>query len=245
MFYFPDTYGNDCTACDSAVNFSAQSLSRETPMPLPKRLIEGYENFRSGRYASEAERYLRLGEGRQKPSIMMIACCDSRAAPETVFDAGPGEIFVVRNVANLVSPYTPDGGHHSTSAALEFAVLSLGVKHVVIMGHGRCGGIRAVAQPGSPLTDTDFIGRWMRPVRDVARVVPRPAGMADNEHERHIERASIEHSLANLHTFPWIRMRENRREISLHGVWFDISLGELHVYDEDSAAWAPLEVEGR
>lgn len=245
MFYFPGTYGNDCAASLSTVNFFAQGRGRETPMPLPKRLIEGYENFRRGRYASEAERYRRLGEGQQKPSIMMIACCDSRAAPETVFDAGPGEIFVVRNVANLVPPYMPDGGHHSTSAALEFAVLSLGVKHVAIMGHGRCGGIRAVAQPGSPLTDTDFIGRWMRAVRDVAHVVPRTGAATDAEHERHIERASIEHSLANLRTFPWIRMKENRREVSLHGVWFDISLGELHVYDEDKAEWAPIETEGR
>ncbi len=214
-------------------------------MPLPRRLIEGYEKFRSGRYASEAERYRRLGEGQQKPSIMMIACCDSRAAPETVFDAGPGEIFVVRNVANLVPPYTPDGGHHSTSAALEFAVLSLGVKHVAIMGHGRCGGIRAVTQAGSPLTSTDFIGSWMRAVKDVARIVPKDEAVTDGDHERHIERASIEHSLANLRTFPWIRMKENRAELSLHGVWFDISLGELHVFDEGTAEWAPLKVQSR
>ncbi|MEQ1521226.1 MAG: carbonic anhydrase, partial [Aestuariivirga sp.] len=112
-------------------------------MSLPKRLLDGYANFRKGRYASEADRYRKLGEGLQKPTIMMIACCDSRAAPETIFDAGPGEMFVVRNVANLVPPYTPDGGHHATSAALEFAVLSLGVEHLVVMGHGRCGGIRA------------------------------------------------------------------------------------------------------
>jgi carbonic anhydrase len=212
-------------------------------MPLPQRLLEGYESFRNGRYASEAERYRRLGEGQQKPSIMMIACCDSRAAPETVFDAGPGEIFVVRNVANLVPPYTPDGGHHSTSAALEFAVLSLGVKHVVIMGHGRCGGIRVATQAGSPLTHTDFIGSWMRAVKDVARIVPKDEGVTDGDHERHIERASIEHSLANLRTFPWIRMNENRGELSLHGVWFDISLGELHVFDEGAATWAPLPVQ--
>ena len=111
-------------------------------MSLPKRLLDGYANFRKGRYASESERYRKLGEGQQKPKIMMIACCDSRAAPETIFDAGPGEMFVVRNVANLVPPYTPDGGHHATSAALEFAVLSLAVEHIVVMGHGRCGGIR-------------------------------------------------------------------------------------------------------
>jgi carbonic anhydrase len=209
-------------------------------MLLPSLLLDGYANFRSGRYASEAERYLKLGEGAQKPRIMIIACCDSRAAPETIFDAGPGEMFVVRNVANLVPPYTPDGGHHSTSAALEFGVMSLGVRHIVVMGHGRCGGIHAAIQDASPLTHTDFIGSWMRAVKDVTRIVPREEGVDDAHHERLIERASIEHSMANLRTFPWIRMKENKRELSRHGVWFDISMGELHAYDEDEASWTAV-----
>jgi len=209
-------------------------------MALPDQLRDGYANFRAGRYLSESERYRRLGEGSQKPRIMIIACCDSRAAPETIFDAGPGEMFVVRNVANLVPPYTPDGGHHSTSAALEFGVMSLGVRHIVVMGHGRCGGIRAAVQDSSPLTHTDFIGSWMRAIKDVTRIVPREEGCDDALHERHIERASIEHSLANLRTFPWIRMKENKRELALHGVWFDISMGELHAYDEDEARWAAV-----
>ena len=210
-------------------------------MTLPAMLLDGYANFRSGRYASEAERYRKLGEGSQKPKIMIIACCDSRAAPETIFDAGPGEMFVVRNVANLVPPYTPDGGHHATSAALEFAVMSLGVKHIVVMGHGRCGGIRAAVQESSPLTHTDFIGSWMRAIKDVTRIVPRELGDNAETHERHIERASIEHSLANLRTFPWIRMKENKRDLALHGVWFDIAMGELHAYDEDEAHWSAIE----
>lgn len=206
-------------------------------MPLPQRLLEGYANFRSGRYASEAERYLKLGTGVQKPTVLIIACCDSRAAPETIFDAGPGEIFVVRNVANLVPPYTPDGGHHSTSAALEFSILSLGVRHVVVMGHGRCGGIRAAMADADPLTHTDFIGRWMRAIKDVTRIVPKSEAHSAEEHERHIERASIEHSLANLRTFPWIRMKESKNELSLHGAWFDIAMGELHAYDKEAVDW--------
>jgi carbonic anhydrase len=209
-------------------------------MPLPAMLLDGYANFRSGRYVSEAERYRRLGEGNQRPKVMIVACCDSRAAPETIFDAGPGEIFVVRNVANLVPPYTPDGGHHATSAALEFAVLALGVRHIVVMGHGRCGGIRAAIDDAIPLTHTDFIGSWMRAIKDVARIVPRAAETPEQLHERHIERASIEHSLANLRTFPWIRMKENARDLALHGVWFDISMGELHTYDEGNAAWSAV-----
>jgi carbonic anhydrase len=211
-------------------------------MTLPARLMEGYANFRKGRYASEAERYRTLGEGTQKPSVMMIACCDSRAAPETIFDSRPGEIFVVRNVANLVPPYTPDGGHHATSAALEFAVLSLGVKHLVVMGHGRCGGIRAAVGDAGPLSHTDFIGSWMRAIKDVARSVSHHHDEDETIHERHIERASIEHSMANLRTFPWIRMKENRKELTVHGIWFDISLGELHAYDEGNVIWELVSV---
>ena len=104
---------------------------------LPERLISGYRNFMAGRYSSESERYRKLANEGQSPQTMVIACCDSRAAPETIFDCGPGELFVVRNVANLVPPYEPDDHHHGTSAALEFAVQSLKVKHIVVMGHGR------------------------------------------------------------------------------------------------------------
>jgi carbonic anhydrase len=206
-------------------------------MPFPKRLLDGYENFRAGRYAEESQRYKRLGEGLQKPTVMIIACCDSRAAPETIFDAGPGEIFVMRNVANLVPPYAPDGKHHATSAAIEFAVIALGVKHVVVMGHGRCGGIKAVVEGGDPLSAGDFIGKWMSDVKDVAAAVRH-----DHAHDLQtaVEHASVEHSLANLRTFPWLRMRENKDELTVHGAWFDISLGELHTYDEVDRRWQAI-----
>ena len=209
-------------------------------IPFPQRLLDGYASFRTGRYAAEAERYRRLGEGQQKPTIMMVACCDSRAAPETIFDAGPGEIFVVRNVANLVPPYAPDGRHHSTSAALEFAVLQLGVKHIVIMGHGRCGGIRAITEPGDPLSTGDFIGKWLAGVRDVAATVEHDQSHSAAEHLTLVEQASVEHSLANLRTFPWVRVREGKSQLTLHGAWFDISLGELNVYDEGERRWAVI-----
>jgi carbonic anhydrase len=112
------------------------------------------------------------------------------------------------------------------------------------MGHGRCGGIRAAVQSSDPLTHTDFIGSWMRPVKDVVRFVHREEGTPDHVHERQVERASIEHSLANLRTFPWLRGKVNAREVSLHGVWFDISMGELHAYDEEQAAWSAIGAEG-
>ena len=211
-------------------------------MKFPTRLLEGYSSFRAGRYTHESSRYKRLGEGAQKPTVMIIACCDSRAAPETIFDAGPGEIFVMRNVANLVPPYAPDGKHHATSAAIEFAVLSLGVKNVVVMGHGRCGGIRAVVDGSDPLSSGDFIGKWMSDVKDVADAV-RLDHPQDHAHtlQTAVEHASVEHSLANLRTFPWLRMRENKGDIGIHGAWFDISLGELHVYDEESRHWGLIQ----
>jgi len=207
-------------------------------MPLPDHLLAGYSRFREGRYAAETERYKRLGAGTQQPKLMIIACCDSRAAPETIFDAGPGEIFVMRNVANLVPPYAPDGKHHATSAAMEFAVLSLGVKDVVVMGHGRCGGIRAVVEGGDPLSAGDFIGKWMSDVRDVANAVRDHHDHAGHQDlQTAVEHAAVEHSLANLRTFPWVRMRENRGELGVHGAWFDIALGELHAYDEQQKTW--------
>ena len=206
-------------------------------MPLPSHLLDGYARFRSGRYAAEADRYEKLGARTQKPKMMIIACCDSRAAPETIFDAGPGEIFVARNVANLVPAYAPDGKHHSTSAAIEFAVLSLGVKNIIVMGHGRCGGINAVVEGGDPLSAGDFIGKWMSDVRDVAAGVRHEHG--NHEHlNTLVERASVEHSLANLRTFPWLRTREHKGELGMYGAWFDIGLGELHAYDDAGHAWS-------
>ena len=126
----------------------------------------------ASRYPGETARYRALAREGQAPETMVIACCDSRAAPEAIFDAGPGELFVVRNVANLVPPYAPDGEFHSTSAALEFAVQSLKVRNIVVMGHGRCGGIRAALNPGAgPLSPGDFIGKWMSLVEPAAQAV--------------------------------------------------------------------------
>ena len=129
---------------------------------FPTKLLRGYQSFKDGRFDRERQRYQTLADQGQTPDVMVIACCDSRAAPETIFNSTPGEIFVVRNVANLVPPYEPDGTYHSTSAALEFAVQSLKVQHIVVLGHGRCGGIEAALAPTSePLSPGDFIGKWM------------------------------------------------------------------------------------
>lgn len=202
---------------------------------LPERLLAGYRNFMTRRYQAESERYRSLARDGQKPEIMVVACCDSRAAPETIFDIGPGELFVLRNVANLVPPYEPDGEFHSTSAALEFAVQSLKVRNIVVMGHGRCGGIRAALDPASePLSPGDFIGKWMSLVGPSAEVVGRNTMMTQTERQTALERISIRFSIANLRTFPCVRILEEKGKLSLYGAWFDISTGELWIMNRQT-----------
>ena len=202
---------------------------------LPEHLLAGYRNFMSGRYQSESGRYRSLAREGQAPETMIIACCDSRSAPEAIFDAGPGELFVVRNVANLMPPYAPDGEFHSTSAALEFAVQSLKVKNIVVMGHGRCGGIRAALDlNAAPLSPGDFIGKWMSLVAPAAEAVSGNALMTQAERQTSLERISIRYSLANLRTFPCVSILEGKGRLSLHGAWFDISTGELWVMNKDT-----------
>ena len=200
---------------------------------FPQALLNGYKSFIDGRYARESKRYQELAASGQQPTTMIIACCDSRAAPEMIFDAGPGEVFVLRNVANLVPPYQPDGGQHGTSAAIEFAVQSLGIKDILIMGHGRCGGIKAALDPsGEPLDAGDFIGKWMSLLRPVAEQVGTTSLMTSNERQTLLERLSIRNSIQNLRTFPYVRNLEAEGKLALHGAWFDISAGELWVMDE-------------
>jgi carbonic anhydrase len=207
----------------------------ESMTHLPKRLIEGYRSFMRGRYAAESGRYRALAREGQMPETMVIACCDSRSAPEQIFDAAPGELFVVRNVANLVPPYEPDGEFHSTSAALEFAVQSLKVKNIVVMGHGRCGGIRAALDPATePLSPGDFIGKWMSLVGPAAEAVSRNALMTASERQTALERISIRYSIANLRTFPCVKILEGKGRLALHGAWFDISTGELWVMNHET-----------
>jgi carbonic anhydrase len=206
---------------------------------FPEKLLNGYRDFMSGRYISERERYAELAETGQKPEILVIACCDSRAAPETVFNCGPGELFVVRNVANLVPPYAPDGEFHSTSAALEFAVQALRVKHIIVMGHGRCGGIQAALDPADkPLSPGDFIGKWMSMLAPLAEQIQNSTAMTQSERQTALERVSVRNSITNLMTFPCVNILEGRGKLSLHGAWFDISTGELWVMDKETGDFA-------
>lgn len=202
---------------------------------FPAALLDGYRSFMSERYPAEKPRYRELAESGQSPSTMIIACCDSRAAPETIFNAGPGELFVLRNVANLVPPFQPDAGRHGTSAAIEFAVVALGISDIVVMGHGRCGGIRAALDPdAAPLAQGDFIGKWMSLLGPVAEQVGRYTFLTDNERQTTLERLSIRNSIDNLRTFPYVRSLEAEGKLAIHGAWFDISSGELWVMDADT-----------
>ncbi len=193
----------------------------------------------AGRYSAESARYRSLAREGQSPETMVIACCDSRAAPETIFDSGPGELFVVRNVANLVPPYAPDEYHHGTSAALEFAVQSLKVKNIVVMGHGRCGGIGAALNPSAePLSPGDFIGRWMSLVAPAAEAVAGNKLLTPAERQTALERISIRFQVENLRSFPCVRILEQKGKLTLHGAWFDISSGELWVMDPNTGDFA-------
>ncbi|MDQ2632536.1 MAG: carbonic anhydrase [Pseudomonadota bacterium] len=202
---------------------------------LPDHLLTGYNHFMRGRYSAESGRYRSLARDGQTPETMVIACCDSRSAPEVIFDAGPGELFVLRNVANLVPPFEPDGEFHSTSAALEFAVQSLKVKNVVVMGHGRCGGIKAALDTsGEPLSPGDFIGKWMSLIGPAAETVAGSTLMTTAERQTALERISVRYSLANLRTFPYVEALEAEGKLTLFGAWFDISTGELWVMNRET-----------
>ena len=202
---------------------------------FPKSLLDGYQAFKNGRFAVERDRYRSLAEKGQTPETLIIACCDSRAAPETIFNALPGEVFVVRNVANMVPPYEPDGHYHSTSAALEFAVQSLKVKNIVVLGHGRCGGIKAALDPlDEPLSPGDFIGKWMQLLEGPAKAVAANELMTSGERQTALERISIRYTIANLRTFPCVDILERKGRLTLHGAWFDIAEGDLWLMDPET-----------
>ena len=206
---------------------------------FPERLVEGYRAFLGERFPRERSRFAALAVAGQRPEVLVIGCCDSRVSPEVVFDASPGELFVVRNVANLVPPYAPDGDYHGTSAALEFAVQALRVKHIVVLGHAHCGGIRAFADDAAPLSAGDFIGKWMTLIAPAAeRLGPRAADMAD--YLVRLERAAIAQSLTNLMTFPYVAELVRKGRLALHGAYFGVATGVLLVRDPETGAFAPV-----
>jgi len=208
-------------------------------MSFPERLLKGYRAFAEGRLRTEQNRYRELAESGQSPEIMVIGCCDSRVSPEVIFDARPGELFVVRNVANLVPPYTPDGATRAVSAALEFAVQALRVKHIVVLGHAHCGGVRAFAEDREPLSPGDFIGKWMSLIAPAAERVGPRGDTSLPDYLVRLEQASIVNTLDNLLTFPRLRKLIERGSVELHGAYFGVATGELSVLDPQSGRFVP------
>jgi carbonic anhydrase len=200
-----------------------------------ERLIAGYRRFRAETWPRERAHFEALAALGQRPRAMVIACSDSRVDPQMVFGAGPGELFVVRNVANLVPPYAPDAAYHGTSAALEFGVRVLRVPELVVMGHALCGGVRALLE-GAPAEAMDFVAPWMR--------IARPAllacdAAAPEDRQEACEQETVRLSLANLRTFPWVREAVEAGQLRLHGCHFGVATGRLTRLDAEGR-FAPV-----
>jgi carbonic anhydrase len=202
-----------------------------------KKLLEGYRRFRANVWPAERRIFETLAQEGQAPKALVIACVDSRVDPTMIFDTTPGEVLTVRNVANLVPPYAPDAAYHGTSAALEFGVRVLDVPHVMVLGHGLCGGVRALLE-GAPDVAQEFVGPWMSiasPAR--ARALQRGSG---EQRQQCCEHEVVKISLDNLLTFPWVAERVAAGKLQLHGAWFDIRTGVLMTLQEDGS-FVPVE----
>ena len=213
-----------------------------TAAPLPDYLLRRYQGWRATAYAQNRSWYRRLAEEGQHPRAMVISCCDSRVHVTSIFGADSGEFFIHRNVANLVPPFSPDGGLHGTSAALEYAVNALRVAHVIVLGHSGCGGVRGcydMCSGHAPelLEATSFIGRWMDILRPGFEALPPGP---EEERVRALEKLSVRVSLNNLLTFPFVRTSVEEGRLTLHGLWNDIGEGAIEVWDEARGAFVPV-----
>jgi carbonic anhydrase len=214
---------------------------REGELADIAEFLMGFERFREKYFAGDGSLFARLRQG-QTPHALVISCCDSRADPGMLMGAGPGDIFVVRNVANLVPPYRNGAEMPGIRADIEFAVKGLNVERIIILGHWGCGGIRALID-GEGVTEHnfEFIGAWVsiaRPVRE--RVLREFAGQPVEVQARACEKGAIALSLENLMTFPWIRERVEAGTLTLHGWYFDIDAGELLAYSPETKSFEPL-----
>jgi len=211
-------------------------------------MLDGYRRFRNTGWTQQRERWDELAEG-QSPSVMVIACSDSRVDPAQIFDTSPGQIFVVRNVAALVPPFETNPGHHGVSAALEFAVQVLKVREIVVMGHGKCGGCKAALSQelkDAPPGEGGFIANWID-MLDEARdnVIARFGDDRGHDAHRAMEQEGVKVSLANLRTFPCVRAKERSGELKLIGSFFAIADGQLHLLDENTGEFRPAPLEAR
>lgn len=207
-------------------------------------LLEGYHRFRVGVYGEQKKRFDQLASEGQDPRTLVIACSDSRVDPVHIFDTHPGEIFVVRNVGALVPPFETTPGLHGVSAALEFAVQVLRVRDIVVMGHGLCGGSKAALTKELEGTEPGrggFIANWISLLDDARNEVVEKHGTSGHEAERAMEYACVRVSLANLRTFPCVQRKESLGSLHLHGAFFAISEGVLHILDEKNDSFFPVD----
>jgi carbonic anhydrase len=217
-------------------------MTADTPDRVLNTLLDGYRRFRDTGWSSNRERWDQLGQG-QSPEVMVIACSDSRVDPSQIFDVDPGTIFVVRNVAALVPPFETTPGHHGVSAALEFAVQVLKVKEVVVMGHGLCGGCKAALTQdlkGAEIGHGGFVADWISMLDEAREPVAAAHGTTGRTAEREMEQAAVRVSLDNLMTFPCVRSKVAKGELTLRGAFFAIADGVLHVMDDETKAFAAV-----
>jgi carbonic anhydrase len=209
---------------------------------FPEVLTDRYRRFKHRIYVPNADQYEELATYGQNPEIMIISCCDSRVDPETIFNAMPGELFVARNVANLVPPFETGGKYHGVSAGIEFAVMNLRIKSLVIMGHSGCGGIKAALDQSAAIeTEAHFISRWMSMLDDARLSVLASHQMSSHaERLRALELAGIKSSIKNLRTFPFITELEDKGKLALHGAHFDIKTGTLSVLNHQTGNFVAL-----
>ena len=211
---------------------------------MVKFLKEGFKNFKNNYYKNNKSNLLKLVKNGQKPKFMIISCSDSRVDPAILFQASPGDIFAIRNVANLVPPYNPDKGHHGVSAAIEFGILDLKIKNIIILGHAHCGGITALKNKKikddfeTKNKEREFIDSWI----NIASPIMNKIDFKNNsEPVQHlIEKESIKNSLKNLKTFPWLLKLLDENKINIYGWWYDIENAELLSFDENKNTFVNL-----
>ena len=209
---------------------------------FPENLADRFRRFKQRHFLPNAEQYEELATYGQTPEAMIISCSDSRVDPETIFGAMPGELFVVRNVANLVPPYETGGKFHGVSAAIEFAALNLRIKNLIVMGHSGCGGVKAALDQSAAIqTESQFISRWMSMLDDARlSVLASHQTRPHAEKQRALEKEGVKTAIKNLRTFPFISQLEDKGRLALHGAYFDIATGTLSVLNHSRNEFFPL-----
>lgn len=210
-----------------------------------KRFIEGNRQFRKTYFADNSTLFNELALHGQRPKVMAIACSDSRVDPAIIFNCQPGDLFLIRNVANLVPPCENSDTYHGTSAALEFGAYFLEVEHIIILGHTQCGGIQTLLKSTDEMFDKKshgFIAKWMEIVRSAyEKVMNLHASASFEEKVTLCERYALMQSLHNLQTFPWIQERIAAGKLQLHAWYFEILTGKIYAYNQNAHTWEEQE----